>query len=208
MIKALLLIINPTTTWDRISQARNSLGFVLFAYLLPMLVLVSAAEGYGLVALGKWQGQVAQLRRFSVNEAVLIQSAQLVMWLLVVFAGALLVKSLGETFHGRHTLRQSFTVVAYGLGPMFLLRLLDVAPVVSPWLTWGIGICLTAGVLYEGVPKVMDPDPPHAFGLYLVSCVLLIMITGLVRFITAWYFQGRFIPLHKAISGLAEQLPF
>ena len=43
-----------------------------------------------------------------------------------------MVKSIGETFHGRHTYTQAFTTVAYSLSPLFLLRLLDAFPGVSP----------------------------------------------------------------------------
>ena len=208
MIKALLLILNPAKTWDRIHLARRGLGLVLVVYLIPLLVITLAAEGYGLVQWGRWQGQFAHLKLFTAGEAVVIQVAQFIIWLVAVFVGAFLVKSMGETFHGRHSLRQSFTVTAYGLGPLFLLHLLDVAPVVSPWLSWGIGVCLCAGVLYQGLPKIMEPDPPHAFGLYLVSCILLVFISGLIRFVTAWYFKGEFLSLQRFVADLGARLHF
>jgi len=81
-------------------------------------------------------------------------------------------------------------VVAYGLSPLFLLRLTEVHPAVNPWLAWAIGITLTIRVLYSGIPKIMEPDPPHAFGLFLMSSIFLLFITGLIRFITDWYLQA------------------
>ncbi len=78
----------------------------------------------------------------------------------------------------------------------------------SPWVTWTIGIVLSIGVLYQGIPRMMEPDPPHAFGLYLMSAVLLCLITGLERFVTAWYLQGKFVKLDSVISNLAARLPF
>ena len=39
---------------------------------------------------------------------------------------------------------------------------------------------------------MMDPDPSHAFGLFFMSALLLVLITGLVRFVTAAYLQGKF----------------
>ena len=49
MIKALLLIFDPTATWEGIFLARRKMAFVLVAYLCPLLLVASAAEGFGLV---------------------------------------------------------------------------------------------------------------------------------------------------------------
>src|SRR5437016_2542772 len=100
MITALLLIFAPAPTWERLFRARRSLGFVLTAYLLPLLALTSACEGYGLVHWGRWQGEVARLKKFSAGETFVFECAQSLIWLLVVLLGAKLLKSLGETFHG------------------------------------------------------------------------------------------------------------
>jgi len=97
--------------------------------------------------------------------------------------------------------------VAYGMGPLLLLRLADASADISPWVTWAVGIALVIGALYHGVPRVMQPDPPQAFGLYVASSVLLLLITLLARFITAWYLQGRFTKLEPIISGLGARLP-
>ena len=204
----MLLIFEPVGTWEGIHRARRGMGFILTAYLLPLLLLVSAAAGYGLVHWGKWLNDVGRLRRFSVAEAVVVEAAQFLVSLCVIFVGAKLLKSLGETFHGRHTYHQAFTAVAYGLSPLFLLRLLDMAPAISPWVSWSIGIILSAAVLYHGVPRMMEPDPSHAFGLYLMSTLLLVLVTALARFMMAAYLQGKFPKLQTFISDLAAQLPF
>ena len=64
----------------------------------------------------------------------LFEIAQLIASLTVVWIGAKLIKALGDTFHGRHSFDQTFTVTAYGLSPLFLLRLLNSFPSVSPWV--------------------------------------------------------------------------
>jgi len=208
MIKALLLIFEPVGTWDGIFRARRSLGFILALYLLPLLLVTSAAEGFGLVHWGKKQGEFGRLNHFPLREAVLIEVAQILVSLVVVFGGASLIKAVGETFHGRHTYTQAFTAVAYSMGPFFLLRLLDTFPGLSPWVAWAIGMSLTVAALYQGVPRMMAPDPPHAFGLYVMSALLLVLISGLVRFATATYLQGKFPALQSLITGLAARLPF
>ena len=207
MIKALLLIFDPAGTWEGIFRARRSLVFVLVVYLFPLLLLASAAEGYGLVHWGKSQGEITRIKQFPIREAIVIETAQFLLALVVIFVGANMIKSIGETFHGRHTYNQTFTTVAYGLSPLFLLRLLDAFPGISPWLTWAVGIILSMAVLYHGVPRMMEPDPPHAFGLFLMSALLLALVTGLVRLVTASYMQGKFAKLQVIISDLAARLP-
>lgn len=210
MIRALLLIFDPTATWDRTFRARRSLLFILVFYLLPFLFLDAVAEGYGLVHVGKKRGILAQDHSFVKGEAVIFESAQLLIWVGVVFLGAKLVKSIGETFHGRHTMTQAFATVAYGLAPLFLLRLCDgLSPdlIWIPWVTWSLGILLSFNVLYYGVPRMMEPDPSHAFGLFLMSSLLLMLTTGLLRFVTVLYLQGRFTALESAVSALAKRLP-
>jgi hypothetical protein len=208
MIKALLLIFRPMQAWERVFRAQRSFTFVLLLYLTPMVLITVAVEGYGLVHWGRWQNDVNYLKRFPIGDVVVYEFAHALLTFGLVFLGAKIIKSLGETFHGRHTYTQAFTTVAYGLSPLFLLRLLDAFPSVSPWTTWGIGIMLCVSVLYQGVPRVMMPDPPHAFGLYLMSALLLLIITGLARFVTAWQLQGHFKPVEEVISRLGAQLPF
>src|SRR2546426_6620040 len=184
MIKALLLIFEPIATWEKIFRARRSVILIFLLYVLPLLVLSSAAEAYGLHHWGKVQGQggIERLKKFSINEVLIFEAAEMLLFVLIIFACAQLVKSIGETFHGRHTYNQAFTTVAYGLGPLLLFRCLDAFPGISPWVSWPIGIILSIGVLYQGVPRMLEPDPPHAFGLYFMSALLLFLITGLTRF--------------------------
>lgn len=208
MLKALWLILRPASAWEWIVRSQRGVLFILCAYLLPLLAITSAAEGYSLSHWGKLQGTVSHRKFFPVGETVVYETIQLLLSLLIVFLGAKLVKSVGETFHGRHTYLQTFTMVAYGLSPVFLFRFFDMVPSLSPWLGWAIGILLCFTILYHGVPRVMDPDPPQAFGLYVMTSVLLFMISGLTRFLTAWYLDGKFTKLEPIISGLGAKLPF
>lgn len=208
MIKAILLILNPVRTWDDIVEDKRRLLSILFAYLIPLLLISCAVEGYGLATWGKWRSQVRRVMPLTIQQVLVYEAAQFTFGLLLVFVGAKLIKSLGETFHGRHTFTQAFTTVAYGLGPVFLVRMFDAFPTISPWVTWAIGIALSAAVLYHGVPRVMQPDPPHAFGLYLTSVLLLAMTSGLVRFITAWALQGKFKQLNVIFSDIMSRLHF
>jgi hypothetical protein len=208
MIESVLLIFNASGTWERIVRAERGLLGILFKFLLPLLLLTCAIEGYGLTHWGKHQVTASRPKIFTPGEAVVFEAGQLATSLLVVFIGAAVLKSMGGTFHARNTYQQAFTVVAYALSPFFLVRLLDAFTPISPWLTWGIGIFLALAALYHGVPQVMEPDPPQAFGLYLMTAVLMFSITGVMGFVAAWYLQGRFTKLEALISSAGARLPF
>lgn len=211
MIKTLLLVLNPAATWDRIVLVKRGCLTILLFFLVPLWVLAGVAEGYGLVHWGKPSGEFSHIKYFSHSQALIFEFLQLLLMLVMVLVIARLIKAVGETFHGRHTFNQSFTVAAYGLGPFFVLRILDIFPSVSSWMywaTWIIAMFLCFGTLYHGIPRVMLPDPPQAFGLYVVSSVLLTMISGLVRFLTFWYLEGNFGKLDMLITKVVAHVPF
>jgi hypothetical protein len=208
MIKALFLIFEPEATWNQVALSKRGIGFTVGLYLLPMMLIVGVVEGFGLVKWGRWQPALGIINTFPVREALIYETAELLLMGVIILVGAHLIKALGDTFHVRHTYENTLTVVIYGLSPVFLLRLLDVSPTINLWMPWAIGIMLTIKILYTGVPRIMLPDPPDAFGLYLMSALLLTMITALERFITAGCLAGSFKPVGNFIHELAARLPF
>jgi hypothetical protein len=208
MIKALFLIFVPEEAWNRIALSRRGVGFIAGLYLLPMMLIAGGVEFFGLVNWGRWQPALGQIKHFKVPEALIYETAEMLLMAIVILAGAHFIKALGDTFHVRHTYANTLTLVIYGLSPVFMLRLLDVFPTINLWLPWAIGIMLTIKVLYTGVPRIMLPDPPDAFGLYLMSALLLAMVTALERFISAGCLGGSFKPVENLISDLAARLPF
>ena len=209
MIRALFLIFQTSAAWERVVKARRNLGPLLVLYLLPMMLLVAVVNGFGLVKWGEPQaGLFDYIHKSTVGEAVIFEAAHSLLTLLAIVVCGVLVKILGETFHGRYTYKQTFTLVIYGLSPMFLLRLLDAVPAIIPWVTWGIGIALSIKILHQGIWFVMQPAPPNAFALYFMSSLLLVASTGLERFVTAWYLAGHIPPAGNFVSHLAAHLPF
>ena len=59
MIKALMLVLDPATTWDGIVQKKRGWQTILVIYLLPLWLIAFAAEFYGLVHSGKPRGFVS-----------------------------------------------------------------------------------------------------------------------------------------------------
>ena len=196
MIKGLMLMFETAKTWERIARVPRRWVSVLFSHVIPLLVITSIAEGYSLAHWGRIQDVSLHLKKFSLPEVVAYEGVQFLLTLMVIFFCAKLIKSMGETFHGRHTFDQTFIALAYGLSPLFLLRFLDMIPGLTPWAAWIAGVLLSLSILYYGLPCIMQPDPPHAFGLYLTSCILIIITSGLVRFLTAWYLLGKFEKLN------------
>ncbi len=199
MIKALLLIFEPVSAWNRIALARRSIFFMVVFYLLPMMLIVGVAEGFGLVEWGREQHLIGGIHLFPVREAVALECTEMALMGLAIIICAYLIKSFGETFHLRNTYQQAFTVVIYGLSPLFLCRLLDVSPALNPWIVWAIGILLSVKVLYLGVPRVMEPDPPHALGLFFMSTLVMTMATAAERLISTGYLSGRFRPVSDVV---------
>jgi hypothetical protein len=179
MVKALLLIFNPVNTWEGIVAAQRGIRFILLRFLLPLLLLSSVAELAGLIRWGKPQGEFGRLQTLPWEVVLNYGVVQLALSFAVLLVGAQMVKSLGETFHGRHTYAEAFTVVAYGLSPLFLVRVLNGLPQVPSWLALVVGIILSVFAVYSGLPRVMRPDPAHALGLYFVSALLLVLTSGL-----------------------------
>jgi len=184
MIKALLLIFFTVATWERIVEARRNIGFILGVYLLPLLLLSSAGEVYGLMHWGKprseYGGPVPLAQYAAIHYAVI----KIALNLVAVFVIAKIIQSIAVSFRGRQTYVQAFTCIAYGISPLVMLQLLNGLPNMPAWVTWAIGIVLCATVLYQGMPRVLLPDPTHTLGLYFMSVLMMLMTTALVQFLT------------------------
>lgn len=190
MIRAILLIFDAGGTWEGIVRAKRGLGFVFLVYLLPVLALSLAGELLGKAHFGVMQ-EYGEPARVSDKLLTTYGAVQFLASLLVVIVVAVLVKSVAGTFQPRHSYGQCFKVVAYSFGPFFLVRLADAFPIVNPWLSFAVGIIFAQRALYSGIPRVVDPDPPNAFGLYLTSGLLLTMLAVLARFFTLLVLHGK-----------------
>ena len=182
MIRALLLIFDPANTWEKIDTAKHSALRVFFMYVLPVMLLSFAVEGWLISRFGMEQGRLVQ-RIVPVEQDLIVRYAlaQMAMGLLICFLGAWLFKKVGESFHRRHSYAECFSALGYSLGPYFLCRMLDGWPILNTWIAWAIGALLAVSVLYRGIPRIMRPDPSNALGLYLLCSLLLMAMTGLAH---------------------------
>ena len=208
MLKGLFLLFEPLSCWEDVYHARPKWARVLFVGVLPVLVLSLIAECFHLVRYGKWQDVIGHQRIFTLHEAIVLGAAQLIIWLLFIVLSARLVQALTQTFHTRGSYEQALSVVGYSLTPMFVLQLFNALPFVSFWITFSIGILFTIRAMYHGLPRIMDPDPIHTFGLFLTSSMFVAIGGAIVRFVGWWYYRGHIRNLDEVISSLASRLPF
>jgi len=208
ILKPLLLVFAPAWMWEREYREQRSVLFILVLFLFPLLVISCVPEGHRLVQWGILRGEFSHRKLFLLGETAVFESGRFLLSMIIVLVSAQMVKSVGETFHGRHSYKQAFATVAYALSPLFLIRLLDGIKDVPPWLTWGIGMLFAIRVLYSGVPRMMQPDPAHAFGLFVMSSFLVLLVTGLGELLTSCYLLGKFPKLEPVISDLGARLPF
>jgi hypothetical protein len=185
MIRALLLIVNPSATWEKIKNEQPSVARTSLSFFLPLLLLSCLGEGLGLRRLGREHGAFTErVSTVSEHSVLRYELAQAGFSLLIVYAGAIALKMIGASFHRRHTYKECFTTLAFSISPLFLTRLLDAIPSVDTWVCYAIGIFLTLCLLYRGIPLIMKPDPSNALGLFLFCSFLLAGTTGLAHFLS------------------------
>ncbi len=193
-MKALLLILDPANTWDKIEKAQQGVARVFLLYLLPVMALSMLAEGWGLLRFGVQENTLLE-RRVSVPLDLVLryEGIQFGLAVLIAFVGSWLFKRMGEGFHRRHSYAQAFATLAYSLGPFFLARMLDGVPAINTWICWAIGVTFALSTLYRGIPRLMKPDPSNALGLYLMCSLLLLATTGLAQFLGVWVLQEKLL---------------
>jgi hypothetical protein len=201
MILPLWLLIEPSRAWDYTARRRLGLGRLLFTMLLPYLVLSALLEGAGLHYWGKQRNETLQRYRFSLPEVTGFEILQVLLTALAILLTALAVRAVARSVHGRQTFQQTFTVTALATSHLIFAQTLNAFPVIPPWVAWCLGIALVARALYLGIPRVLQPDPPNAFGLYLMGLLLLTAATGLARFFTAAYLSGDLPALERPLTA-------
>ncbi len=179
MITALALLITPAKRWQRIAQADRGIVFVLFVSLLPLMLLAGLIEGYGLIKWGEKRGDFGAVVYISQELAIRHEAVQIGLGLLLIFVGSKFIQWIGAGFNFEPSYNQCFTLVAYGSTPIYLARFLYSVPLISTWFCWTLGALGFASVLYQGIAYVLKPSPTKGFGLYLLSVMILIPLSGI-----------------------------
>jgi hypothetical protein len=201
MIKVFFLIFEPSVAWERIAQARRGFFFITAIQLLPLIAAGCALETWGLLRHGKWQPRFQMFKMFPPPDVYTYEIVQFFLLFAVVFISALLVFKISQTFQDRLSFLQAFTTIAYGFSPLFLVRFMDASAQMHPAVTWLLGMALMMWILYQGIPRVMQPDPTHAFGVYLSAIIVVGLTSGLARLLTGMYLLGYMDFHHSWLSN-------
>jgi hypothetical protein len=194
MIKALQLIITPFPAWEKIALSQRGILWTLFTHLLPLAALTLAVEGYLLTRWGMSGSEMRMHRVVSPDLAARYAATYFLVLLGSVFITALVLKWSSESFNLSATYTQWFVVMAYGHSPIFLVRILDGIPQLNTWLCWAIGAVAAASVLYHGIGMMLRPEQTKGFGLYLMTAMILVLMTALAHFAAVSVLQRRGLP--------------
>jgi hypothetical protein len=194
MLRALLLIVDPSRTWEAIKNDQHSVLRLTFQLVIPLLLVTSVGEALGFMHLGVEHGRLTEtVTKVPLELALRYEAVQAALTLFIVYAGSALLKVVAASFHRRHGYQECFTTLGYCITPLLLLRLLDGVPAINTWVCYGIGIFLALSSLYRGIPFVMKPDPSNALGLFMLSSLLLLVTTGIAHFVAQLVLEERFL---------------
>jgi hypothetical protein len=206
MIKVFLLMFNSSAAWEKIAQARRGFAYIIAVQLLPLMLLGCGLEAWGLKSHGKFESRYQIYKNFPHEAIAIFEVAQILLFIALVFGCAVMVFKISQTFLERLTFLQVFTTIAYGLSPLFLLHCLDAGARVHPAFPWLLGMAFAVWVLYQGIPRVMQPDPTHAFGVYLSTIMVVVLSSLTVRIMTAMYLLGYMDFEHSWLAIKISQL--
>lgn len=200
MIKVFFLIFEPGVAWEKIAQARRGFAYITAVHLLPLIVTGTLLEAWGLHAHGKLQPRFQILKTFTNQEILTFETIQFLLLVGMVFVSAMLIYRISQTFQDRLTFLQAFTTAAYGFSPLFLCHFMDASASLHPVVPWLLGMAGVMWILYQGIPRVMKPDPTHAFGVYLSTMFVVVLASVLARIVTALYLLGYIDLQHSWLS--------
>ena len=183
MIRSLLILFAPLKAWEKIAEQSWSVLLIFFLSVGPLMVASCAFEGWAMIQFGAEKGSIGHIIRLDTNRIITFEIIQIGLGLFLLFVGAKFIQWSCHGFHTETTYKQSFTLTAYGLTPLFWVRFLDGIPQIPTWLCWGMGALGLLIAFYHGVALIIQPNTSAGFGMYLVSSATLIAISGLCHYL-------------------------
>ena len=206
MIRAFSLVWDPAPVWERIAQERKSLGLVFTAYFFPMMLLAALGEGFTLEHWRTWMAGTHGVMRFNFAQLVVFETIRSALTCVIVGVSAHVTWLLREPFYARYNYAEALMLVMYSASPMFLCQVLTGIPQISLWLSWGVGLYFSLKIFYHGVRSLARTDPGSATGLYLLSSMVIIALTGAERFMLIQCLSSRGSSINNFIYDFAAKL--
>lgn len=193
MLRALNLLIAPGKTWERMALKQTNAFTILLISLLPLMAVTLAVEAYGLLNFGEVVGGIGKQLRLSEERVIRYVAFYAIASLIVIVTGSLLLKSVAESFNVNATFGACFVLIACGFMPIFIMRIFDAIPQINTWICWAVGAALSIRILYHGVALWLKPEQTKGFGLFLVSVIYSIVLSGFVHFAAVQVLHGRLL---------------
>jgi len=191
MITALQLIFSPFETWEKVATAQRGFFWTLLVHLLPLLIISLGIEGYLLTRWGEKRGDFGFIINVPVALALRYAVAYFVLLLAAVFVSAKLLAIASDSFNVRTGYVQTFVLMAYGFSPIILARVLDGFPQLNSWVCWAIGAVTSVSIMYHGVGMILRPEQTKGFGLYLISILIVVLVSALAHFAALSVLHGK-----------------
>ncbi|MEL0060553.1 MAG: YIP1 family protein [Verrucomicrobiales bacterium] len=192
MYRSLMLLFTPMTGWQKIANQSWHVLVVFLFSIGPIMVASCAVEGWTMLKFGAGKGPFGNLIELEPSRILSYEILQLALGIVLVFAGGKFIQWVCGGFQTEATYRQSFTLTAYGLTPVFWLRFLDGLPAIPTWICWALAAIAIMVVLYHGVALILQPSTSIGFGLYLVSSASLVALSGITHFVATGILTEQF----------------
>jgi hypothetical protein len=192
MLKVLNLSVAPEATWQKTAlKPPHSVGVLLLS-ILPLMVVTLGVEVYALSRFGAVFGEIGR-QPVGLDRALKYGVFYGVASLTVIFIGAALLKNVGSSFNLTASYSNCFVLMAFAYGPIFMLRMLDGYPEINTWICWAVGVGLSMRILYHGVAWWLKPEQTKGFGLFIMSFIYILVLSGLVHFASIQVLKGRLL---------------
>jgi hypothetical protein len=192
MLRALNLSISPEAGWQKTALNPPSAFVVLLASILPLMILGLAVEGYALMKYGEAFGDLGR-HAVSAERVLKYTIFYGIASLAVIIVGAGLLRNIGSTFNLQVSYGAWLVLLGMVYTPIFLARMLDAVPAINSWICWAIGVLLALRILYHGVGGWLRPEQTKGFGLFLITFIYIVVVSGLVHFAAVQVLQGKLL---------------
>jgi hypothetical protein len=193
MLKVIELIFSPAKTWEAIAQAERGVIRIFLLSLLPLILVSCAAEAYALMQFGIRRGIMGHFSAVQHETIIRYAEVQLGLSLILLFGGAKFIQWIAEGFHFFPKYTQVFTAFGYGLGPVFLMRIMNCVPIANCWVWWLLGAACMVFILYHGVALVIQPDQSKGFGFYILGSMSIFVMSGIAQAISVAVLHGKLV---------------
>ena len=162
------LFLKPGAEWKQIEREPATIRGLYVNLIAPLAAIPVIAGLIFSFAFGEVRAGVAAPAP-AVGSAI----GQYILWLVIVYAMALVTSFLSETFGGRKDPLQALKLIAYSLTPVWLASIFGAFP--GAWVLSFSGL-YGAFLLYRGLPRLMQNDDERTMAFAATLIVMLVVL--------------------------------